>query len=115
MDKDIFVQNVQHFCTLKGVTPTVACMESGAGKDLMGYVKKGSLPSVTKVQLLATYLGVTTSELLGEPNPKAKSDPVPLSEAEAALNAGLVNRLCQLTPEELLRVDAFVQGMLGNR
>ena len=32
---------------------------------------KGSLPSVEKVQMLATYLGVTTSELLGEDLPGA--------------------------------------------
>lgn len=28
--------------------------------------RRGSIPSVEKVQLLARYLGVTTSELLGE-------------------------------------------------
>ena len=29
-------------------------------------LQRGSLPSVAKVQLLAQYLGVTTSDLLGE-------------------------------------------------
>ena len=66
MDKERFVQNVKKYCAIKGVAPTVACRESGAGKSLMSQVAQGIVPSVAKVQLLAQYLGVTTSDLLGE-------------------------------------------------
>ena len=66
MDANVFVQNVKKYCAIKGVAPTVACRESGAGKSLMSQVAQGIVPSVAKVQLLAQYLGVTTSELLGE-------------------------------------------------
>ena len=70
MDKEIFVQNIKKYCDLKGIKPTVACRESGAGKDLINQIEtKGSVPSVEKVQMLADYLGVTTSELLGESLP----------------------------------------------
>lgn len=69
MNKDVFVQNVKKYCTLKGVKPTVACDESGAGKNLIGQlVNRDTVPSVERVQLLAQYLGVTTSDLLGEQN-----------------------------------------------
>lgn len=75
MDNKMFVQTVDHFCSLKNVSHTVACRESGAGERLIENVKKGSKPSVEKVQLLAQYLGVTVSELLGEtPNTTALSD-----------------------------------------
>ncbi len=67
MQFDVFVQNVKYYCELKGVKPTVACAESGAGKDLLSqFIRRGSVPSVAKVQLLAQYLGCTVSELLGE-------------------------------------------------
>lgn len=67
MDKDKFVQNVKRYCAQKGVKPTVACAESGAGKDLIGKLMgRGSVPSIEKVQLLAQYLGCTVSDLLGE-------------------------------------------------
>lgn len=73
MDKEIFVQNVKKYCLLQGVKPTIACRESGAGADMINQIeRRGSVPSVERVQLLAQYLGVTTSELLGEeppPNP----------------------------------------------
>lgn len=66
MDIEILVQNIKSFCASKGTTPTAACEASGAGRNFMDNLKKGSIPSVAKVQLVADYLGVTTSELLGE-------------------------------------------------
>lgn len=72
MDKELFVQNVKNYCALKGVSPTVACAESGAGKDMIGQLtKRGTIPSIGRVQLLAQYLGCTVSDLLGEENVKA--------------------------------------------
>ncbi|MBM6665898.1 XRE family transcriptional regulator [Flavonifractor plautii] len=67
MDVMQIVENIQYYCDKKGVTPTVAGKESGAGKELVTNMKrKGTMPSVEKIRLLANYLGVTTSELLGE-------------------------------------------------
>lgn len=75
MNIEIFVQNVKDQCARKGVKPTVALEESGAGKNLLGQLKnRGSYPSIERVQLLAQYLGCTVSDLLGEdPTPP---DPV---------------------------------------
>jgi hypothetical protein len=112
------VQNVQHFCAIMGVKPTVACIESGAGRNFLTYVKKGQAPSLPKVQMLASYLGVTIGQLLGDPEPVEQKDgPSTISDAEAALNEELISRLCRLrlTPEEIARVDAFVQGMIASR
>lgn len=67
MQIDIFVQNVKKYCELKGVKPTIACAESGAGKSLLSEVSsRGRIPSIERVQLLAQYLGCTVSDLLGE-------------------------------------------------
>lgn len=74
MDKEIFVQNIKRQCSLRGVKPTIACRESGAGADLINQIeRRGSVPSVERVQLLAQYLGVTVSELLGEPTPEGQA------------------------------------------
>ena len=74
MERDIFVQNVKRYCELKGIKPTVACAESGAGKNLMSEItKRGQTPSVERIQLLAQYLGCTVSDLLGE-TPVSESD-----------------------------------------
>lgn len=67
MNVELFEKNIKKYSALKGVSPTVACIESGAGKNLLGQLKgRGSIPSVERVQLLAQYLGCTVSDLLGE-------------------------------------------------
>ena len=110
MDKDIFVENVKRLCAMKGIGPTNACKESGVGGSFISDIKRGRVPSVSNVQMLADYLGVTTSELLGE----KKDGSGAVSDVEAALDQELISRLVQLTPEELEKVDAFVQGLLAS-
>lgn len=66
MDAQVFVQKIKYYCKLKGIKPTVACRESGVGSSFINNLERGQTPSVAKVQMLADYLGVTTSELLGE-------------------------------------------------
>lgn len=67
MDIEKFVQNIKFFCARNNVKPTVACREAGVGGSFINNMEaRGSVPSVEKVQLLARYLGVTVSQLLGE-------------------------------------------------
>lgn len=66
MDAEKFVQNVKNICIMREVPPTIACRESGAGKDFLTNLKKGQSPSLGKAQQLAQYLGCTVSDLLGE-------------------------------------------------
>ena len=70
MDREDFVQKVKMLCLMKGVKPTNACKECGVGGSFLSDVARGQAPSVERVQALAKYLGVTTSELLGETGPK---------------------------------------------
>jgi len=74
MDKTAFVQKVKLLCLQKGVRPTNACKESGVGGSFLSDINRGQVPSVEKVQMLASYLGVTTSELLGEEKEPAPED-----------------------------------------
>lgn len=90
MDKEFFVQKVKMLCLVKGVKPTNACKESGVGGSFINDVERGRVPSVEKVQMLATYLGVTTSELIGEtagPSPPVSTDSGPTAEEWALLLA----------------------------
>lgn len=78
MDKELFVQKVKMICLQKGIKPTNACKESGVGGSFINDIERGRIPSVAKVQMLADYLGVTTSELLGEKTePTVQDDKLP--------------------------------------
>ena len=80
-----FVENIKFFCSAMGIKPTVACREAGVGSSFINNMEaRGSMPSVDRVQLLAQYLGVTVSELIGE-TPQDPQAPADLSAEEWAL------------------------------
>ena len=108
MDSLVFVQNIKKFCDLKGVKPTVACRESGVGTSFINNVERGQTPSVAKVQMLADYLGVTTSELLGEKKTPAAEDG---SEREKEF----VQLFQKLTPEQQDIVLAQLKGVVDSQ
>lgn len=105
MDAQLFVQNIKYYCNLRDVKPTVACRESGVGSSFINNVERGQTPSVAKVQMLAEYLGVTTSDLLGEKKEPTVQDDG-LSEGEQALMA----LFRQLTPDQQEMVLRMVQA-----
>lgn len=100
MDKDDFVQKVKLLCVMKGVKPTNACKECGVGGSFLSDILRGQIPSVNRVQALAKYLGVTTSQLLGE-------DASELSQGPA--QPYLVMRYNQLSPQGQEKVMAFLE------
>lgn len=88
MDSDLLVQNIKKCCADANLPPTKACQEAGVGKSFISNIKNGQTPSVAKVAELAAYLGVTTSDLVGD----ARASPAvsELDIAAANLNeAGL--------------------------
>ena len=108
MDKELFVKNVEKICGEKGIKPTVACVESGAGRNFLVQIKgRGSVPSVEKIQMLAQYLGCTVSDLLGEQPPKNAKAAAPegsgLSEEFARIFQGLTPENQNKIISEMLR------------
>ena len=106
MDIEKFVQNVKYYCAQNKVKPTVACRQSGVGQSFINNMEsRGSIPSVEKVQQLAQYLGVTTSELLGE-----TASGVPKSDTGPSAVLGLHDSAIRLKVDEVVlayrRADA---------
>lgn len=104
MDTEKIVQNIQRACKAKGTTPTVAARESGAGQNMITAMKKeGRIPSVEKMSLLAAYLGVTTSELLGE-----EIAPAPVVEGEPRYPP----EYDLLDPEDQALIDSMIRRLI---
>lgn len=103
MDKIVFVQNVKKACEARGVKLAVALRDSGLDKSFINNIEaRGSTPSVEKVQMLAAYLGVTTSELLGEEKgltPVAEGEPMYPPEYDL------------LSPEDKALVDNMIRSL----
>lgn len=104
------MQNIKKYCALRGIKPTIACVESGAGKDIINQLeKRGSIPSIERVQLLAQYLGVTVSDLLGE----KKDGPTPVSESVDEPVQEFIQLYERLSDEEKTFVIRQLKGLLA--
>ena len=79
--------------------------------DIVSMWINGSSTSYNgKLHEISAKYGVSVEWLRGETDEKEKPA---LKESE--LDRELINRLCQLSKEELEKVDAFVQGILASR
>lgn len=104
LDKEKFVQNIKKYCAIRGIRPTVACRESGVGTSFINNIEgRGQTPSVEKVQQLAAYLGVTTSDLLGEDDPGLGGPP----------QRYLVMRFNGLSPESQDKLMTFLEYLVA--
>lgn len=90
MNKEQLVENINKYCALKGVKPTPACRDSGAGRSLINDIERGRTPSVERIQMLAQYLGCTVNDLLGETNGEATPALDPLTAEDARIFAALL-------------------------
>ena len=84
MDKEILIANIRKFCAARNLKPTIACVGAGVGRSYVSNIARGQTPSVASVADLAAFLGVSTSDLVGDAASPAELRP--LAEAWADLN-----------------------------
>ena len=78
MNTEQLIKNIEKLSAEKGINKTNALIECGAGKNFISNLMKGSEPSITKVQQIADYFGVTIDYLLGKtPEPSNISRIIP--------------------------------------
>lgn len=138
-------ENIKSLCDQRGVKPGKMCVEAKISKGLITDLKMGRKKTVQAetAKKIADYFGVSVDYLLNGPDAvlySAAKDAVvnrefaelPIATRQAmldgikkdaptgnaderVLDASLIRRLVQLTPEEMEKVDAFVQGILAAR
>lgn len=111
MDNATLIANIEFACRAKGEKVTPACRNAGVGHNFVQNLKKGQKPSIEKIFQLASYLGVTTSELLGENPPSDSGAELPLT----ALEWEYLSLLRNMSPNELNRLNDFLAGMKASR
>ncbi len=99
----------------KGMTQRDFAAEFGVSKGTVGMWESGAREprTIDEINRIADYFGVSTDYLLGRAEKKEK--PAPTDGDGPTLDASLVERLIQLTPEEREKVEVFVQGMIAGR
>lgn len=104
----MFYENYVRLCNSVNKTPSAVALELGIQKSTVSRWRNGCEPRDATLLKVADYFRVSVAELTGE---KEKS-PAPNG---AELDEEIIMRLCQLTPDEIQKVDAFVQGLLVSR
>ena len=121
-------------CNETGKSPNAVATTCGVKSSgtVTGW-SKGSIPRTPVLRKMANYFGVTVDYLLGNVSEPflfldkkgllqiddvvlvgKKEKPLTYVD-ERLLDEQLIQRLCSLTPEELGKVDAFVQGLIASR
>lgn len=112
--KNPILENIKSLCESANpkVSPSRMCTDLRLSKSLI--TKLGSNPEKTinseTAQKIADYFNVSVDRVIG--SDQKERSPAPEG---AELDAELIMRLCQLTPDEIQKVDAFVQGILASR
>ena len=112
----VFYDNYVKLCALNNLSESGAAKKIGLSNAAANGWKNGKMPSATTQIKLANLFGISPGELMGAlsiPPQDAKKAPTEISERELDMN--LIKRLVQLTPDEMEKVDAFVQGLLASR
>ena len=80
----------------------------GVTESMIGQIETNKRhPSYETLLKLGEALDCSVEDIISEKNPATINDD--------GLDAELLKRLMMLTPEEILKVDAFVQGLLASR
>lgn len=105
-------ESILSLCNDRGIKGGKMCVDLGLSKSTMTDLKSGRRSGISTetAQKIANYFGVSVERVLGTEQQKKLT---PISESE--LDANLIKLLISLTPEEILQVDAFVQGLITAR
>lgn len=114
-----FTQNFNYCMEQRGYSAYKFAQIIGASNQgVLNWQSGDSKPYPKTQKKIADHFGITVEALNGEelptlPQKDAKKAPTEISERE--LDMSLIKRLVQLTPDEMEKVDAFVQGLLASR
>ena len=103
------VDRIRELCRQKGTSITKLEVSLGFGNGTIGKWKTNT-PSYKRLKAVADALGTTVEYLEG-----AETKKEPAAQKGGELDDALVRKLMLLTPDEVAKVDAFVQGLLASR
>lgn len=90
MDFSLIITRATTLCETRGIDKHIYT-KSGAGKDFISNIKKGSAPSIEKVYALADYLDCSVDYLLGRTdNPQAHKSGNNVSVGDVSGNSGAI-------------------------
>lgn len=109
----MFFDTFSQLCKQKGVSVTKATVDIGLSRTIgTKWKRTGATPNGETLSKIADYFNVSIEYLLGTENEKS---PTPEGAELTELEKDILERMSRLTPEDRVRVDAYIQGLLAAR
>ena len=99
-------QNIETMRILRGISQRQMLVDCGLSRGVMENMKKGSMPSVDKIALLADYFGCSIDQIVGR---ETKIAPIPADRSELAEN------MKDLSKDELVKLIEFAKFLRSQR
>lgn len=115
MNREVLIQNIIKCCTDKGELPTIASVNAGVGKDFLSDIKRGKIPRLDRIADMAAYLGVTTSDLVGDNVSNLDTGKEPADNEADELSKEFSFLIRNITPEQRDLVKRLMQDMLKEK
>jgi len=64
-DSEVLINRINVLCEYSGITKAKLFEECGLNKNIVNNLKRGSIPSVDKIAIIADYFNVSVDYLLG--------------------------------------------------
>lgn len=107
MNNETLIFNIERYCEKREIKPTPAAIAAGIGRTFISDLRRGKVPSVAKVADLASFLGVSTSDLVGDA--KTPADLAPLAAAWEEMNEDGRARLVEYA-EDLVAGGRYIKN-----
>lgn len=106
-NRQIMSRNIRMHIQMKGKTRREVANETGIKySTLCDWINCNKYPRIDNIEKLARYFGIEKSALI-------ESEPV--ITVDGGLDGQLVKLLTDLSPDEVEKVGAFVQGLIAAR
>lgn len=113
MNTQIIVDRISELCKEKSVSINQMLKETNLNKSLVDNLKKGSMPSIDKVECVADYFGVSVDYLLGKTEQKEKPTAKGGEPNDVLFNeaAALMERLSPEAQDEAMRYLRYLASV----
>lgn len=111
-------EKIEWLSQKNGVTDRQLEKETGLKRGALGNMKKGSMPSVDKIVMIAKYFGVSVDSIIGETREEKNETEQIIEEIKKAASGDdarsrVIDLVSRLNQSQSYLVLAYVEGLLA--
>ena len=114
MTSQQIADRIATLCEAKGIKQTHMLEDLGIGTSTVANMRKGSMPSIDKVEAFAHYFGMTIDEFLGISREEALQEVVDMYATRSEMRM-LFDLAKGATPEDVIRAAHIIEAIMKEK